>query len=179
MVLLSAIWHLNSVPLTLISCFIALINSFTGLNAINGSKNIRNCHIIRWIVWCYAKKMYTNKVDTKNRNQIVSVIRRLEFSRVPLTFWHYLLYVIFPVLDVGSVKKSCDNFSLIQLILKLIPVLKWLPKYSLKHDLPGDISSGITVAVMHIPQGKHFLNSTCRQMENCNKFISLLFLWKS
>lgn len=56
--------------------------------------------------------------------------------------------------DISNIKRSCDNFSVIQFILNLIPVLKWLPKYSLKHDLPGDISAGITVAVMHIPQGK-------------------------
>lgn len=37
--------------------------------------------------------------------------------------------------------------------MNIIPVLKWLPKYSLKNDLPGDISAGVTVAVMHIPQG--------------------------
>lgn len=55
--------------------------------------------------------------------------------------------------DTQHVKKSCDNFSFIQLILNLIPVLRWLPKYSLKNDLPGDISAGFTVAVMHIPQG--------------------------
>lgn len=34
-----------------------------------------------------------------------------------------------------------------------MPVLKWLPKYSIKTKLVGDITAGITVAVMHIPQG--------------------------
>lgn len=62
-------------------------------------------------------------------------------------------YIAF-ISDISNVKRSCENFSLIQFILNLIPVLKWLPKYSLKRDLPGDISAGITVAVMHIPQGK-------------------------
>ncbi|XP_031640973.1 solute carrier family 26 member 10-like [Contarinia nasturtii] len=52
-----------------------------------------------------------------------------------------------------NVKKSCFNFNIVQFLLNLIPVLRWLPKYSLKQDLPGDLSAGITVAVMHIPQG--------------------------
>lgn len=56
--------------------------------------------------------------------------------------------------DTHHVKKSCDNFNIIHIILNLIPVLRWLPNYSLKNDLPGDISAGFTVAVMHIPQGK-------------------------
>lgn len=54
-------------------------------------------------------------------------------------------------------KKSYDKFSIVQFILNLIPVLKWLPKYSIKNNLPGDISAGITVAVMHIPQGKFYI----------------------
>lgn len=59
-------------------------------------------------------------------------------------------------LDLNSVKKSFNDFNLLRFILNLIPVLKWLPKYSIKSDLPGDISAGVTVAVMHIPQGKTF-----------------------
>lgn len=67
---------------------------------------------------------------------------------------HHFISLFFPYsIDISTVKKSCDNFNVIHLILNLIPVLKWLPKYSIKHDLAGDISSGITVAVMHIPQG--------------------------
>lgn len=60
----------------------------------------------------------------------------------------------FRSIDLNTVKKSYNNFNFIHFVLNLIPVLKWLPKYSIKGDLPGDISAGITVAVMHIPQGK-------------------------
>lgn len=35
----------------------------------------------------------------------------------------------------------------------MFPVVRWLPKYSVREDLPGDIISGMTLAVMHIPQG--------------------------
>ena len=34
-----------------------------------------------------------------------------------------------------------------------MPVLKWIPEYPVKKNLIGDIISGITVAVMSIPQG--------------------------
>ncbi|XP_058791606.1 solute carrier family 26 member 10-like isoform X2 [Phymastichus coffea] len=35
----------------------------------------------------------------------------------------------------------------------IIPILNWLPRYRWKNDIFGDIVAGITVAVMHIPQG--------------------------
>lgn len=35
----------------------------------------------------------------------------------------------------------------------ILPIVQWLPKYSCKNYLVGDIIAGITVAVMHIPQG--------------------------
>ncbi|KAL5290573.1 SLC26A2 family protein [Megaselia abdita] len=35
----------------------------------------------------------------------------------------------------------------------IIPIVQWLPKYSFKNYLVGDIIAGVTVAVMHIPQG--------------------------
>lgn len=39
------------------------------------------------------------------------------------------------------------------IVCDVCPVLKWFPQYKVKDDLMGDIISGITVAVMHIPQG--------------------------
>lgn len=53
----------------------------------------------------------------------------------------------------SHVKKSYRQFSFCQLLYNLMPVLKWLPEYSFKNYLAGDITAGITVAVMHIPQG--------------------------
>lgn len=38
-------------------------------------------------------------------------------------------------------------------IKDVIPVIDWLPKYNYKDLFVGDLTSGITVAVMHIPQG--------------------------
>lgn len=34
-----------------------------------------------------------------------------------------------------------------------MPVIGWLKKYKWKEYFPADIMSGITVAIMHIPQG--------------------------
>lgn len=56
----------------------------------------------------------------------------------------------------NHVKKSYKRFSFCQFLLNIIPVLKWLPEYSFKNNLAGDITAGITVAVMHIPQGEHY-----------------------
>jgi hypothetical protein len=38
-------------------------------------------------------------------------------------------------------------------ILSLFPALVWLPKYDWKTNITSDIVAGVTVAVMHIPQG--------------------------
>lgn len=46
-----------------------------------------------------------------------------------------------------------SNFSFVQCLLSVFPILQWLPKYSLKRDLMADIVAGCTVAIMHIPQG--------------------------
>ena len=35
---------------------------------------------------------------------------------------------------------------------QFIPILEWLPRYR-KNDLKGDLSAGLTVGVMLIPQG--------------------------
>lgn len=41
---------------------------------------------------------------------------------------------------------------MIKLLGKFFPAMNWLPRYR-QEDLPGDISAGLTVAVMLIPQG--------------------------
>lgn len=45
------------------------------------------------------------------------------------------------------------KISLIHILNLLVPVTLWLPKYNYRKSLFGDVASGITVAVMHIPQG--------------------------
>src|SRR5690554_1756017 len=38
------------------------------------------------------------------------------------------------------------------ILTKFLPVLEWLPQYK-REDLPGDLSAGLTVGIMLIPQG--------------------------
>lgn len=52
-----------------------------------------------------------------------------------------------------SLKSHTRHFSLLKAICSLFPILKWLPSYQWKTDFSQDIVSGMTVAVMHIPQG--------------------------
>uniref|UniRef100_A0A914DNR1 STAS domain-containing protein n=1 Tax=Acrobeloides nanus TaxID=290746 RepID=A0A914DNR1_9BILA len=46
---------------------------------------------------------------------------------------------------------SCDAF--INTIFGFIPILNWLPNYSFKENLLSDIVGGLTVGIMHVPQG--------------------------
>lgn len=55
----------------------------------------------------------------------------------------------------NHVQNSYRQFSFCQFLYNLIPVLRWLPEYSFKNNLGGDLTAGVTVAVMHIPQGTH------------------------
>jgi len=54
---------------------------------------------------------------------------------------------------LGVVRNRLDTFSTKHYLLSLLPVLSWLPHYKWREDLPNDLVSGFTVAVMHIPQG--------------------------
>lgn len=50
-------------------------------------------------------------------------------------------------------QKSVKKISLVSILNLIVPVTLWLPKYNYRKSLFGDVASGITVAVMHIPQG--------------------------
>ncbi|KAG8435935.1 hypothetical protein GDO86_007147 [Hymenochirus boettgeri] len=39
------------------------------------------------------------------------------------------------------------------LLMKYLPIVRWLPRYSFKEWIMGDIISGISVGIMHLPQG--------------------------
>ncbi|XP_015775140.1 PREDICTED: pendrin-like isoform X2 [Acropora digitifera] len=51
---------------------------------------------------------------------------------------------------------SCSWQRCCQFLFRLMPILSWLPKYSIKKDLLADITGGVTVGIMHIPQGLAF-----------------------
>ena len=41
-----------------------------------------------------------------------------------------------------------------QFLLKLLPIVSWLPRYDVRSDFVGDVVAGCTIGVMRIPQGK-------------------------
>ncbi|XP_039508758.1 solute carrier family 26 member 10 [Pimephales promelas] len=50
----------------------------------------------------------------------------------------------------------CSQVKCVHLLKKRLPVCSWLPKYKLKKWLLGDIIAGLTVGIVHIPQGMAF-----------------------
>lgn len=50
-------------------------------------------------------------------------------------------------------KNQLPKFGPIHMLLSFFPILRWLPAYKWKKDFYHDVISGITVAIMHIPQG--------------------------
>lgn len=77
-----------------------------------------------------------------------------------LFIWQFEIFFT----DLHNIRHSFAKFSFVQFLLKLVPVLKWLPKYSIKDSLAGDLAAGMTVAVMHIPQGNYLC---CSKGHNC------------
>ncbi|XP_065141685.1 solute carrier family 26 member 10 [Paramisgurnus dabryanus] len=51
---------------------------------------------------------------------------------------------------------SCTQVNCAHLLKKRLPVCNWLPKYKLKKWILGDIVAGLTVGILHIPQGMAF-----------------------
>ncbi|XGW06439.1 hypothetical protein V3C99_016608 [Haemonchus contortus] len=57
--------------------------------------------------------------------------------------------------DVGERKnrKKLQTASVILLIKSFMPILDWLPNYKWKEYFHGDLIAGLTVGIMHVPQG--------------------------
>ncbi len=72
---------------------------------------------------------------------------------------HFLIFYLL-IVDTGmfsqlkaSCSSQCSAMSSRKFWCGLFPIIGWLSKYSLKDQLMGDVMSGCTVAIMHIPQG--------------------------
>ena len=48
---------------------------------------------------------------------------------------------------------SCSAKGFFSFLTRFIPILHWLPKYSVKEDLFADVNGGVSVGIMHVPQG--------------------------
>ncbi|XP_051518185.1 solute carrier family 26 member 10-like isoform X1 [Myxocyprinus asiaticus] len=51
---------------------------------------------------------------------------------------------------------SCSQVKCVHLLKKRVPICNWLPKYKLRKWILGDIVAGLTVGIVHIPQGMAF-----------------------
>ncbi|KAK9310456.1 hypothetical protein QLX08_000212 [Tetragonisca angustula] len=52
-----------------------------------------------------------------------------------------------------SIATKCGRIRPMMVLKNTIPLIGWLSTYNWKRDMLGDVIAGITVAVMHIPQG--------------------------
>ncbi|XP_029974560.1 solute carrier family 26 member 10 [Salarias fasciatus] len=50
----------------------------------------------------------------------------------------------------------CSRLSWLHLLRQRVPVFSWLPRYRLKKWILGDTIAGLTVGILHIPQGMAF-----------------------
>ncbi|XP_047115630.1 sulfate anion transporter 1-like [Schistocerca piceifrons] len=48
---------------------------------------------------------------------------------------------------------SCSTACVLERFKKLVPAAEWVPRYRWRQQLAGDLSAGLVVAVMHVPQG--------------------------
>ncbi|NXU96900.1 S26A6 protein, partial [Cettia cetti] len=54
----------------------------------------------------------------------------------------------------GCLRKTrCSSSAAKSLLFRFLPFLRWLPRYPIKDWLLGDIVSGFSVGIMHLPQG--------------------------
>lgn len=74
-----------------------------------------------------------------------------------------------------SVFNRIRNVKTKDIFLSVFPLFSWLPQYDMKNNIVGDLVSGCTVAIMHIPQGK-----TVRiRVRQCNQTNSIRFMFST
>jgi solute carrier family 26 protein len=54
---------------------------------------------------------------------------------------------------LGRIRNNYKEWKFVHFLQDLVPITQWLPHYKWHQDFVGDLISGVTVAIMHIPQG--------------------------
>lgn len=67
------------------------------------------------------------------------------------------MVIIYYVISIPVLDGKFDEFKPKKLVTTVVPSIGWLGHYKWKSDLVPDLISGVTVAIMHIPQGKLIL----------------------
>lgn len=68
----------------------------------------------------------------------------------------------------------CSKRACLHLLRERVPIFSWLPRYKLKKWILGDTIAGLTVGILHIPQGEKTLR---REKEKRKKFALELITW--
>ena len=80
---------------------------------------------------------------------------------------------------IRSVRSGCSrveqDLDPWNILVHLFPVFQWLPRYQWASDFVYDLTAGITVAVMQIPQGMRELNHD-RKSKGCNVILQYVHL---
>jgi len=61
-----------------------------------------------------------------------------------------IIYVCVKVMDPI---KSFTGERVQKIIHSVLPITSWLPNYKVRENLLGDLVGGITVGIVHLPQG--------------------------
>lgn len=48
----------------------------------------------------------------------------------------------------------CSKGACLHLLRERVPIFNWLPRYRFKKFILGDTVAGVTVGILHIPQGE-------------------------
>lgn len=139
--------------------------------------------------WCYLMCHYITRPADKNWNRCYTGAINLGFDFVFTTFpfpnktctkhlciLNYWRWPLRHILSSRTAEKDsrcalsnvngmfsyccrCSAPRLKQTLLSWVPVLSWLPHYSFRENAIGDLISGCSVGIMHLPQGLCVWNS--------------------